>query len=203
MLSRKEIKEQRKADFEVLKQEFIDKMNLHPVDENHDDYYCDYKNVKIYSFKNMKIKVLRYGRSFSGYNNVSLMRNDGKQKTYNVSWVMYASSRKVPLMSWRKNGEKGTIHHENFNKLDDSPDNLELKSQKEQMDEHWKVKQKENNYNRYKKFSDELVSEIIDSFNQSGLAITRFCTLYCEKYDMNPVHMYNILRKKVRRQVTE
>lgn len=203
MLSRKEIKEQRKADFEVLKQEFIDKMNLHPIDENHDDYYCDYKNVKIYSFKNLKITDMKFGTTFSGYKNVSLMRNDGKQKTYNVSWIMYASSRKIPLLSWRKNGQKGTIHHVNSDPKDDRPKNLELRQMKDQMDEHWKIKQKENNYNRYKKFSDELVSEMIDSFNQSGLAITRFCTLYCEKYGMNQTYMYNILRKKVRKQVTE
>ncbi|MGP7815541.1 hypothetical protein ACTXGU_00105 [Niallia sp. 01092] len=198
-LTQKELKEKKIIEHEELKQRMIKELDLHPIDEFHDDYYCDYKNQKIYSFKNLRFTDMKFGTTFSGYKNVSLMRNDGKQKTYNRSWIFYSSFNKVPLMSWRQNGEKGTIHHINSNKKDDSPENLECRGMKEQMDDHWKEMQQKNNKKQFRvKFSDEHIIKMFNEFKESGLKITRFCTLYCEKYQIDPVHMYNILRRKAR-----
>lgn len=201
-MTKKELKEIQKVEFEELKQKMIKELDLHPIDDDHDDYYCDYKNVRIYSFKNLRVTDMKFGTTFSGYKNVSLMRNDGVQKTYNRSWIFYSSFNKIPLLSWRKNGEKGTIHHKNSLKQDDSPENLECRGMKEQMDEHWKEAQKENHERKSRiKFSEEIVAEMLIAFKKSGLVITRFCTLHCDQYKIDPVHMYNILRRKVRKNV--
>lgn len=210
MATKKELKklqrEQEKAEFELVKQAFIKEHNLQPVDSNHDDYYVDLERVKVYSFKNLKITDMKFGKTFGGYRNVCLVNNDGVQKAYNVSWIMYSSSRKIILCSWRnnENGEKGTIHHIDSNRENDFYLNLRLVTQKEQFDDNWKKARKEKgNTGRKKKFSDEFLQEMYETFLNSKLAITRFSTDFCHAYGIDPVHMYNILRGKSRKEVTK